>query len=164
MADKFKVGDKVRVPAQSKTEIRTIARYTELNAYPYRLDWPIGTNCNAYADRELELVNTTISFQQAMDRFMPYLPRDTDHTDITPQLRAYRRGSSYLMIELDKIKINYHLGKAANILSSRAAQALLEDAFAILDEHEAANKPVELTLEQIASKFDIDVSKLRIKE
>lgn len=36
--------------------------------------------------------------------------------------------------------------------------------FEVLDEQLAENEPVELTLEEIAEKFDIDVTRIRIKE
>lgn len=105
-----------------------------------------------------------ITFDEAMHRFKPYLPRETRHFQITPRLRLYRAGNDYLSVEVDKVDIDYHRIHEDRYIANRAAQVQLEDAFSELDRYEESQKPVELTLKEVAEKFGVDVDKLRIKE
>lgn len=118
----------------------------------------------SWVKTSFELVDPIITFDDAMERFLKHLPHSTTHIDITPDLRAYRSARSYLSLKVKKVEIDYFKSREQFYLDSPAAQAHLKQAFELLDEYEETQKPVELTMDEIASKFNISVDKLRIKE
>lgn len=109
-----------------------------------------------------------ISFEEAMERFMPYLKVNAEHTEICEHLRAYRNHNDYLSIKINNIGMDFHKSYAKEILTSPAAQAHLRQAYGLLAEHEASiapgGKDVKVTMEEIAEKLGIPVEKLIIKQ
>lgn len=124
--------------------------------------FPSGSNLYLYCD---DVEPVSISFDQMMEAFNKHLPRETTHTPLMDGFRAYRSENNYLSIYFGKsIELNLHESNSDNILLDQETQYLCRLALEKLKEYETEQAPVEMTIEEIASKLGMDSSKLRIKE
>lgn len=157
---KFKKGDRIRIISTGETGT--------VDQNDSELPWLTLDDGSRIWCREERLekfdVPAVITFDDAVKRFMPHLPQNTFHTDITGDLRAYRSDDTYLSLKVAGVEIDYHATRKDKYENSPAAQAHLKQAFELLNEYEESIKPVELTMDEIANKFDIPVEKLMIKK
>lgn len=104
------------------------------------------------------------SFDDIFKVVEPHLPKDVTHTFIGKHVVAYRSDDSYLSIKIDDIELSLFRHYNGPIEASPTAQVHIKETMRLIAEYEESIKPIEMTMEEIASKLDIPVEKLRIKD
>lgn len=96
------------------------------------------------------------SFDGLLSILRPHLDTSGEHYQLTNSLKAYR-SSDYLALKIDGVALYLHR-------SSEPSGDIMSSIIRRVSEELEACQPVELTLDEIARKFNLNVNQLRIKE
>lgn len=163
MAHKFKVGDKVVANRDNdyckKGDVVTL-EHDDGSCSP-RFELASGAKWWMLED-DFDLC--PITFEHMFSRIEKYLPTSGHHR-VGEHLQFYRNSdSTFIDIQVDGFAMSAMHYDNGKITKSVGLQAHWGEALRLLDEYEAEQAPVEMTIKEIADKLGIDSSKLKIKE
>ena len=163
MAHKFKVGDKVVAVKDNeycKKGDVVILEHDDGSDAP-RFELASGAKWWMFED---DFEPYVITFEHMFSRIRKYLPT-ANHYKVGARLQFYRNSSSdFIDVQIDGLGMGVGSYQGSSIAKSVGLQALWYEALRLLDEYEAEQAPVEMTIKEIADKLGIDSSKLKIKE
>lgn len=107
-----------------------------------------------------------ITFDEMMEAALPLLPNNTTHeTYLDGRLKLYRSDIGYLAIGLNGLgAYNFHKSDSSKHLNDDISQMILKRTMEYINQHNASFAPRELTLREIADKFNVPITSIKIVE
>jgi len=163
MAHRFKRGDKVIANKDNdyckKGDVVTLSCDDGTNFPRFQL-----ASGETWRMSEYDFDPYVITFEHMFSRIKKYLPTASHHK-VGARLRFYRNDcNDYIGVQVDGFDISAGSYQGDILAKSIGLQVHWREALRLLDEYEAEQEPVEMTIKEIADKLGIDSSKLRVKD